>query len=316
MLRGSLLAAALLTLLAIGPQDSSAAFPGRDGLIAFYRVISDGKGPAEIYTMTPSGTHTRQLTRSMLSNFEPSFSADGKKIVFVRSGHDVRGDLWTMSVDGSHQRRLTSTVAIDEIDPVWSPNGKEIAFAVDHPAKLRGIWVIDSDGAHRRRIATGDTFQPMWSPDGKRIGFSRSYGTAASWIWAVPAGGGTARHLSFCPHSYDGYICGPSGSDWSPDGRRILFTDLAAGFSALFVATLGARNEGNVPGIHGDLIWFPGHPVWSPDGREIVYSGSSLNPIGHPPTYLYVLAKPGRHWQRRRIPNSRGANDPSWQPLP
>jgi Tol biopolymer transport system component len=206
-----------------------------------------------------------------------------------------------MNADGSHQRRLTSTEAIDEVEPVWSPNGKEIAFTVDHPAKLRGIWIVDSQGTHRRRIAAGDANEPMWSPDGKQIGFSRSFGKPAFWIWVVPAAGGTARHL----HS------GFGSSDWSPDGRRIVFIDFCGGYTALFVAKLGTKGEGDAP----LCILVPEHPVWSPDGREILYSGPPpSNIFAETPPHLYVLDL--RRKDLRKIPNSSGAHDPTWQPRP
>jgi Tol biopolymer transport system component len=256
--------------------------------------------------MTPSGGQLRQLTSNALSSMQPSFSPDGKKIVFVRHGEGVRGDLWTMNVDGSHKRRLTSTAGIDEVNPAWSPVGKEIAFTVDHPVKLSGIWVVTSNGTHRRRLAGGDAVQPTWSPDGEKIGFTSSDGKAydGSWIWAVPSAGGTPTRLTNCGLCWN--------SDWSPDGRQVLFIDLCANWPALFVKTLGARGEGDVPG--GACGGFPNRAVWSPDGTEILWEGTFNLAY---PNRLYVLSMRSGRWQCcRTIPNSRGAHWPSWQPRP
>ena len=56
MLRGSLLAAALLTLLGLGSGTGHA----HDGLIAYEHV---GNGDRfQIYTVTATGTHRRHLT--------------------------------------------------------------------------------------------------------------------------------------------------------------------------------------------------------------------------------------------------------------
>jgi dipeptidyl aminopeptidase/acylaminoacyl peptidase len=301
----------VVAVAVLGMQSSGAAVPGRNGLIAFDRPATPG-GPKEIFAMTPSGTHLRQLTRSTLSSTQPSFSPGGKQIVFVQHGESVRPDLWTMNVDGSHQRRLTSTTEIAEVDPVWSPDGKVIAFTVDHPAKLRGIWVVNSHGGHPRRVAGGDAFQPTWSPDGKRLGFLDGAQNATDWAWDVPAAGGTPRHLTGCG------ACGFWGGDlaWSPDGRQILFNGLCGGFGGLFLKRLGAKGEGDTPG-GGCILNELDHAVWSPDGREILYPGTNPNNIFVGPVQLYVLREQFGHWQCcRTIPNSGGANFPSWQPRP
>jgi hypothetical protein len=70
------------TLGSISVRPAHAAFPGKNGKIAF-----EGK-PRSIHTIRPDGSHQRRLTRN---GGEPAFSASGKRIAF-----EHRGDIWVM----------------------------------------------------------------------------------------------------------------------------------------------------------------------------------------------------------------------------
>jgi TolB protein len=61
---------------------------------------------------------TVTLTGAAASSENPSFSADGRYVVFSRRGSDRRASLWVMYADGTHQRALTSN-ALPMFSPAW-----------------------------------------------------------------------------------------------------------------------------------------------------------------------------------------------------
>lgn len=311
VLRGLLLLAAVASLAATGAQAAGGRARGsHTGLIAFAHLGADARR-FQIFAVTPSGTHLRQLTRSRrLSSFSPSFSPNGRQIVFVRSyKHE---DLWTMTASGRHARRLTRTKQVDETDPAWSPDGKEIAFAVKGPVADEGIWVVGRDGRNRFRLTTGVDTHPTWSPDGSRIAFQRYSGAvnAQSWqIYVVPAGGGAAIDLS------NDLQIGDTRPSWSPDGSRILFASDRDNQYQLDLWTM-TPDGGSLRRVTDTPNRDEAAPAWSPDGKRIVYSGVSSS-SGAASSQLYVSRSNGSH--RRVLTHSCGdcaiANeDPSWQP--
>jgi Tol biopolymer transport system component len=59
----------------------------------------------------------------------PRFSPDGRKIAFVSSKADGKGDIWVMNADGTEKTRLTERDATADYYPAWSPDGLSIVFA-------------------------------------------------------------------------------------------------------------------------------------------------------------------------------------------
>ncbi|HJU37571.1 MAG TPA: hypothetical protein VJ716_09165 [Gaiellaceae bacterium] len=309
MLRGALLAAALLTLVGVGARRSSGASASpRNGRIAFEHIGE--AGGAQIYAVTSHGTKRRLLTPgSGPSSRAPAYAPRGRRIVYVRSYK--QSDLWTMRSDGTHRRRFTRTAGIDETDPAWSPDGKEIVFAVTKPASLEGVWVIGVDGRGRRQLTSGADADPSWSPDGSEIAFDRyDAATQIFSIEVVPAGGGTPTSLSTDPGVSD------LQPDWSPDGSRILFTSDRPDTFQLDLWTMNADGS-DVQ----EVTKTPGRdehdPTWSPDGRSIAYVGESSS-HGASSYQLYVSRANGA--DRRLITHACGEcaivnDEPSWQPL-
>jgi Tol biopolymer transport system component len=306
MLRGSLLAAALLPLLGLGSGTGHV----RNGLIAYDHV--GNRDRLQIYTVTAAGTRRRPLTFGhRYSSYDPAYSPGGKRIVFVRASKHAT-DLWTMNANGTRQRRLTTTAGIDEIDPAWSPDGKQIAFAVESPLGQQGIWVVDAHGQNRLQLTNGADANPSWSPDGTEIAFQRNDpATQIDTILVVPSGGGTTTTLSSDPGASD---LEPA---WSPDGSRILFVSDRPDQIQLDLWVMNADGSG-VQRVTNTTGRDETDPVWSPDGRRIAYSANGAF-HGASSSQLYVSKANGT--DRRILTHACGEcafvnDDPSWQPLP
>jgi TolB protein len=110
--RGVLAAALLLAavMLVLSAASADAAFPGQDGKIAFtrdnYRQETSG-----IFAVAPEGGAQERLGPE--NAFSPSWSADGRRVIFVRySGGGEReftSDIYVMNAAGTGIRNLTKT---------------------------------------------------------------------------------------------------------------------------------------------------------------------------------------------------------------
>lgn len=137
---------------------------------------SDRAGDPDIWTMNADGSNPVNLT-AQTGRWEsaPAWSPDGKRIAFERAG--VPGDpdnndaafaadeIWTMSADGSDQRRLTDNASHDE-GPAFSPDGTQIVFTATRDEPKGDIWLMDADGSDQRLLfgspATEES--PEWQP--------------------------------------------------------------------------------------------------------------------------------------------------------
>jgi len=83
-----------------------------------YVVVRDRN--YDVYVIGANGREQRRLTTLDGQDLGPSWAPDGTSIVYVSQGATAGDpfDLYRMSPDGSHRRRLTSTVW-SEGDPTW-----------------------------------------------------------------------------------------------------------------------------------------------------------------------------------------------------
>ena len=88
--------------------------------------MSKRDGNSEIYVMNADGSAQENLTRHPASDSNPTWSRDGRRLVFV-SRRDGNSEIYVMNADGSGLRNLTRTPS-DDLDPAWSPDGRTIAF--------------------------------------------------------------------------------------------------------------------------------------------------------------------------------------------
>src|SRR5687767_13321418 len=116
---------ALLVALAVTalPAVAEAAFPGQAGKIVF-------EGPNEkLWTQYQHGGELTQLTTN--DGFDPAWSADGKRVAFIRAVQPDGVEIFVINGDGSGETRVTPTgLTSSPYDgwrgPAWSPDGMRI----------------------------------------------------------------------------------------------------------------------------------------------------------------------------------------------
>ena len=122
-----------------------------------------------VVVMNADGSGLRRLTRNVDpgNGGEPSWSPDGRKIVFVNHP-DGNFDVYVMNADGSGQRNLTRHPSHDS-DPEWSPDGKKIAFTTKREGNFE-IYVMNADGSGQHNLTRNPALDrfPVWSPGRKR----------------------------------------------------------------------------------------------------------------------------------------------------
>jgi Tol biopolymer transport system component/DNA-binding winged helix-turn-helix (wHTH) protein len=136
------------------------------------------------------GSPTRVLSARGF-NLRPSFSPDGKKIVFEsdRLGYS---DIWYCESDGSNCLQLTSLHGISGTAR-WSPDGHYISFE-SKSQDYYEIYVMEIPSGRPHLVPTFpgiDNAIPTWSRDGKRIYFSSADEKGTWQIWSVPFKGGS-----------------------------------------------------------------------------------------------------------------------------
>jgi len=190
-----------------------------NGKIAF---ISQRDGDFEIYMMNSDGTDQTNLTNDPESaDTDPSFSADGKKMVF-RKCSILEGvcDFYVMNSDGSNQTLVAGNVGA--IFPVLSPDGRKIAFRqADQAGKLE-IFIMDVDGSDVTDLTDRlgrFVSEPAFLPDG-RIAFV-SNPARNDEIYVVNQDGTGRINLTNDPTANDGAV--DRAPSISADGKEMAF---------------------------------------------------------------------------------------------
>jgi Tol biopolymer transport system component len=191
-----------------------------------------------IWIMNSDGSDALSLTgRGRGCEREPSFTPDGRRIVFSRQvcDHGCQTALWSMNLQGENRHLIVRTPGFDAIDPNVSPDGSKITFVVK-PRRYRDLLggelcVVNMNGSHLARIVPirrDVGIKHDWAPDGSRIVFTE-----------------------YLDYNQEGALSGPHTPNVAtvkPDGSDLV--------------ELTHRSGSNVEAIAGS---------YSPDGRWIVF---------------------------------------------
>jgi Tol biopolymer transport system component len=131
-------------------------------------------GTAKIMRVRRDGTGLESLTDGTVHSGFPSYSADGKQIVYRVFGENAAG-LKILNLEDRSTRVLTTEY--DNL-PGWSPDGSRIVFTRKVDAVNFDIYTIRPDGSDLLRLTTnrGNDGHAVWTADGKIMWSSGMYG--------------------------------------------------------------------------------------------------------------------------------------------
>ncbi len=241
----------------------------------------------------PAGRPQR-ITNGTDFEFEPSFSADGKSLVYITWNDTASGSLYKVNMQGAAKPvKLNKTKAIYRL-PSFSPDGKMIVFIKDGgnnelgPAftSKTGIYTISSEGGNENFVKeSGD--RPRFNKEGDRIYYQLGDGMNRNYASSKLDGSEERIHLK---STY--------GSQFvvSPDEKWIAFVDLWEVYVAAFPKT------GKTIDIGSGTKDFPVKIVskdaginlhWSADNKKIHYTlGDQYYSIDLDERFEFISNKP------------------------
>src|SRR4051812_15646454 len=264
-------------------------------------VITNISGRANVWIVPATGGWPKQLTVSDQRQIDPVWSPDGNWIAFSSDyGGNEQWDIFLVSPKNGEVINLTNTPDVSELDARWSPDSQRLAFrSKPKNAAPYDIQVMD---VHTRKIsaitqgtpAGLDNSDPIWSPNGKQIAYTRGdSGGHSSDVYVADVA--TGRSVNVTQHEGEKLF---QATDWSPDGKSLLFTSNAANGS-LSIGLLAIASR-KITWLTNDP-WESSNARFAPDGKHAVWE---TNVDGNTDLILCDLAS----HQKQALPLRKGVN--------
>ncbi|MGC1650637.1 MAG: protein kinase [Candidatus Sulfotelmatobacter sp.] len=226
-----------------------------------------------------------------------AFSVSSNGLLIYASGANsaAEGQLTWFDVNG---KVLGTLGERGNNDPRISPDGHKVAL-VKYGGPNPEVSVFDTANGLRTRLSTesaGTT--PVWSPDGKNIAYMVIPANTSKARLAVRAADGSGEDLLL--YQEDQW---QSPSDWSPDGKYILYNRGEPGASHIYVMPVA---KGDKPFPFVATNDWERDAVFSPDGHWVAYTSRQSGR-----DEICVAPFPGAG-QRAQI-SSSGAATPRWR---
>jgi Tol biopolymer transport system component len=132
--------------------------PGSDQIVYYGKDENNSK---QIYLIELSGDSIKKLTDRFYLNPDeinfgnrfPTWTPDGKKIVYESDINEDVSEIWIMDIDGQNKKRLSDDGTGDRM-PVVSPDGKKILFLSDlYCLGCREIKIMDISGDNKKSLS-------------------------------------------------------------------------------------------------------------------------------------------------------------------
>jgi TolB protein len=258
-------------------------------------VSTSGGRFKEIHVSHLDGSEKFQVTNNHTINLSPSWTPDGKSILYT-SYKDRSPNLYLFELYSGKEVKLSSKTG-RFLGGKVSPDGQYVAATME-TAGNTNLYLLDRSGNVVRRLTEdpGIEVSPSWSPDGRQLVFV-SDRSGSPQLYIMDLASGKSRRLTYSGN----YNTAP---EWSPKGDKIAYTGRVGNRFAIFTIGSDGGEARKVTSESSDSE----DPTWSPDGRFIAFSSNRGGRY-----QLYVMQASGEN--QRRLTGSGGDDTkPNWSP--
>jgi TolB protein len=258
-------------------------------------VSTSGGRFKEIYVSHLDGSEKFQVTNNRTINLSPSWSPDGRSILYS-SFKDRVQTLFLFELYSGREVKFPPRAG-HYIGGKVSPDGQSVAASME-VAGNSNLFLLDRSGNVIRRLTDdpGIEVSPSWSPDGRQLVFV-SDRSGSPQLYILDLGSGKTRRLTYSG-SYN------TSPEWSPRGDKIVYTGRVGSRFAIFTISVDGGDPRKLTSEASDSE----DPTWSPDSRFIAFSSNRAGRY-----QLYMMQASGEN--QRRLTGSGGDDTkPSWSP--
>jgi Tol biopolymer transport system component/C-terminal processing protease CtpA/Prc len=211
----------------------------------------------DLWVASVEGGKARAVTEGLEEDHDPSWSPDGKRLIYVSEESGCPGHVYTVDLEGGDRRRLTPEPG-NYRSPRLSPDGRQAVVTRLREGESDLLFLEVGKPAARvfqteRSVEFADA---AYSPDGKTLAFLKTQ-SGRSEVVLQPLGEGEPR----TPKTENSR---KQGLAWSPDGTKLAYGLWTAnGTWHVQVLTLQTGEERSLgPGTQ--------QPSWSPDSSMVM----------------------------------------------
>jgi len=243
---------------------------------------------SKIFLKDINGEDQIKLSIEDSIDIDPSFSPDGKKIIFSSKQNNDDFEIYIMDIEEKKKVVKLTDNFLEDFYPKWSPDGGKIIFGSAMPIDIpedKGynpddendpinkaknsseIYIMDANGKNIIRLTNNSIpdGEPTWSPDSKKIAF-----VSAGELCIMDADG---KNLINITKNNPQVIKITNGKPysiarpcWSPDGKYISFILIGGRKTEtnIYIISIDGKRIWQVTDlspITDNIAWLPASPL-------------------------------------------------------
>ena len=229
-------------------------------------------GRTNLWKVNVSGSWPIQLAQSDEAQLSPTYSPDGKWIVYQQDkGGNELYDLYAIPSSGGTPINLTNTPEIRELSAEFSPDGNSLVFDAKTAKSPNVNVMVMNFRTHAVRALTAESTpnhwwnRVCWSHDGNFVFAVRIKNDFAdSDVYRIEVATGKAENLT----SHQGEARYAASALSPNDDRLLISSNEGVAHSRIGILDLSTRHTTWI--TEGEWDAEPGD--WSSDGRQFTYS--------------------------------------------